>query len=373
MVRLLAHTSSVAARCLGLALFTALWLLAAGKPQCMAQSSLFAAPPRPPGGISVEGARSAGELRVESFWIELSWASSRTDPSTVSLRLGVRLSSVPDGWLQIAARVPEGYRVSEHEAGEWVPFYLMTHSPEAEVELRLEQCSCEAGMVEFPLVIQVGAWHQWMRVYLRGSPEGHAGAAVLTDSEGQPLWFRSSQTRASAGAPTSFWTLPSRVGESLVFISEVLGVHIDIPGYLSPWCGISTSPASLDTLLSQVCHYAGCAARRVEERRYVVRFVETYRGAPDASWFVVKEGQRLRYHAEDAPATALLPALVEIAGEIMGDSPDLVWPRVSHSWRGGFHGVLASICDNAVPPLQWEPRNGAHYFELASRPGPDTQ
>jgi hypothetical protein len=369
----LVHTSSAAIRCLGFALFAFVWLLAPGKPQCMAQSSLFAAPPRPAGDTAAEGVRSASELRVESFWVELSWASSRTEASAVSLKLGVRLSSVPDGWLQIAARVQEGYRISQHEAGEWVPFYFMVHSPEAEVELQLQQCASEPGMVELPVVVQAGAWHQWLRVYLRGSPKGHAAAAVLTDSEGQPLWFRRSQTRASAGAPTSFWALPTRVGESLVFISEVLGVHIDIPGYLSPWCGISTSPASLDSLLSQVCHYAGCAARRVEERRYVVSFVETYRGAPDASWFVVKEGQRLRYHAEDAPATALLPALVEVAGEIMGDSPDLVWPRVSHTWRGGFHGVLASICDNAVPPLQWEPRNGAHYFELASRPGPDTE
>ncbi len=373
MVGLLVHTSSAAIRCLGFALFASFWLLAAGRPQCMAQSSLFATPPEPPGGTSAEGARSAGKLRVESFWIELSWARSRAEVSTVGLRLGIRLSSVPDGWLQIAARVPEGYRVSRHVAGEWVPFYLMTHSPEAEVELRLQQCASEPGMVEFPLVIQVGAWHQWLRVYLRGSPDGQAAAAVLTDSRGQPLWFRGSQTRASVGAPTSFWTLPTRVGESLVFASEVLGVHIEMPGYLSPWCGISTSPASLDSLLSQVCHYAGCAARRVDDRRYVVDFVETYRGAPDASWFVVKEGQRLRYHAEDAPATALLPALVEIAGEMIGDSPDLVWPRVNHTWKGGFLGVLASVCDNAVPPLQWEPRNGAHYFELASRPAPNSR
>ncbi len=343
-------------------------LLTVGTPQSRAQPAPPAAFPRmPEGGPAYERNCAPAELRVEYFWIELGWATAGTAP-IVGLRLSVRLSAAPTDWLQVAARVPDGYRVLQYQSGEWVPFYLLTHSPTAEVELRLQWSASAPVLVDFPVLVHVGSWRQWMRVYLRGSPEGYAAAAVLIDSCGQPLWFRGSQTGVAAGEPGSFWALPTSVGESLLFVSEVMAVPIDMPGYLSPWCGLGTSPPTLDSLLNQVSHHAGCAARRADDGRYVVSFAESYRGAPDASWFVAREGQELRYHAEGTPAVRLLPALLEAAGETMGDSPDLVWSRVDHGWSGSFQAVLASVCAHAEPPLRWEPRSGAHYFELASRP-----
>ncbi len=344
--------------------------LVVAAPVCRAETARLALPcPAAAGGRSAAVGECDTDLQVTSFWVDLAWAGTRAESCTVTLELSVRLSRHPDDWLAITARVPEGYRLANHEPGEWVPFYLMTHGAAADVEMCLQPTASAPRTVNFPVLLQVGPWRQWLTVYLRGTAEGYACAAALTDAAGGTLWFHRPDTPSSTELPGSVWSLPTNVGEALVFVSQTLDVEIETPGYLRAWCGIGTTPATLGDLLSQVCFHAGCAARRVEERRYVVSFAESYRGAPDASWFVLREGHRLRYHAEDAPAAALLPALVEAAGETIGDSPDLVWPRVSHSSQGSFRTVLASACENAVPRLIWELREGALHFRLAARPG----
>ncbi len=361
--------ASASTQGLRLALFWMALSLAVAAPVWGAAEARLALPcPPAAGATSAPGRECDTELQVTSFWVDLAWAGTRAESCTVTLELSVRLSRQPDEWLVITAHVPEGYRLADREPGEWVPFYFMTHSTAAHVEMCLEPAASAPPTVSFPVLLQVGSWQQWLTVYLRGSAEGYACAAALMDAAGSTLWFHGPHTLSSAGLCGSVWSLPTSVGEALLFISQTLGVEIDTPGYLRAWCGIGTAPATLGDLLSQVCFHAGCAARRVEEGRYAVKFAESYRGAPDASWFVLREGRQLRYHAKDAPAVALVPALVEAAGETMGDSPDLVWPRVSHSSQGSLQTVLASACESAVPRLTWESREGALYFRLAAKP-----
>ncbi len=307
------------------------------------------------------GPSRSDQLDISSISLDLSWREGARDGRELVLSIRLSLASPPRDWLQVSVQVPEGYTILDHLPGEWVPYYLLTHSPTAEIDIQLRPVDPGPSASRFPMLVQVGHRRAWTTLWLGSYPSGHAAACAFADASGRPVWFTSPEPDRR-GAAGSFWLLMTNVSDALRFIADVLDVSIEVPGPLSPWCGMGLFTASAESLLEAICSCAGCVPERTGDGGFIVRFDETYLGAPDASWFVVRAGEEIRFHASEAPADDLLPALLAAAGESLGESPDLAASRVSHTWSGSLRSVVESACANAHPRLGWEVRDNRYRF-----------
>jgi hypothetical protein len=305
---------------------------------------------------------------VRAFWLELITVRWDRNWPRFSLRLSLRLHSVPHDWIRLDVRVPEGYRVGEQEAGDWVPSYLKVPTPEADITLRFRRLRPESTTVRFPVVVTTGERTVRFALYLRSGPEGLVAALAQEDGEGNPLWFKApGAVSPETGYVESWWAFNTTTSNALNFIAEVSGLQIHLPGKLLSRAGGAGARSGVTYLLRDICLDAGCIFERVADREYRVRFSESYRGAPDASWWVAKRDGGFQFRGDDTPAADLLAALLEIADERMADSPDLAWSTLDTAGYGSsLVEALDAICRAVRPRLTWRLEHGAYFFELAS-------
>jgi len=214
-------------------------------------------------------------------------------------------------------------------------------------------------LISFPVAIQMGNRQAWLRIFLRRYDRGYAAAVVVLDG-GRPVWFPS----AGDSSGLSYWTLMCTVSDALVFIANVLEIDIRAPDHLSPWCGTGMLAQNLDHLVQGVCQRAGCTFVSLGNT-IIVDFLPSYRGAPDASWFVIGQERDIRFSARNAPADDLISAIVEAGGGTIGAADALKGSLISQEWSGSFHSVLHAACDAAQPGLQWTEYEGVFDFALS--------
>jgi hypothetical protein len=320
----------------------------------------FAAPEAPPSALSPL------PLRLSSYTIDPSWSAGSGGRRLV-LQGHVLLDVAPDDWVQVSALIPDGYRAGERGPGEWVPFYFLTHSRRVVFDLDLQPTDDEGRTVSFPVLIQSGGRSAWLEIYLKGSGAdfGYASAIVQTDASGQPVWFVDRQSPAAlSGDLGSYWYFATSVSEALAFVGEMLDLDLHTPAYFTVWCGVGLRPGTLQDLLWECASRAGCEATKVGEREYDIDFADTYVGAPDASWFAVRQADLLRVHADGASAFDLVPAVVECLGATMEPSSALSGSTITSDWMGSPSFAIEAVCSSARPALAWTEHDGVFSFTL---------
>lgn len=295
-------------------------------------------------------------LAIKSFSADTTWSADEPGAGRLCIQVTATLDFIPEGWVQANVLVPEGYRAPAHASGQWVSFYFLTHSPSVSLDIVLYPETDHPPTVSFPILLEAGGRRSWLTLHVSTGPVGCALALAQVDASGHPRWF--------SGRPRSWWCFPTTVSHGLSFVADVLDVEIHTKHELVPWCGQGTSASSLDGLLELVSDDAGCVADRIGEGEYLIRFHETYRGAPDASWFVVRDGDRIHFHATGTPADQLIPAIVEVGGSVVAESPDLADATVYLDGYGTLRTLIERACTEAHPPLAWSLYDGAYHFRL---------
>ena len=304
--------------------------------------------------------RMLRSLPLRSIYLGIDANEGQPGGSSATLTLGLTLDTPVEDWLHINVLVPEGCRIWGRAEGQWVPAYFLTYSLGARLEMRLSEIESDR-LISFPIAVQTGEKQAWLKVFLRRYDRGYAAVVVVLDG-GQPIWFSSPDD--SGGF--SYWTLMCTVSDALAFIGNVVEIDIRAADYLSPWCGTGMLVQDLDHLVGEVCRRAGCTFVSLG-RTIIVDFVPSYRGAPDASWFVVDQERGIRFSAQNAPADELIPAIVEAVGGTIGVDDALRESRISQEWSGSFRAVLHAACEAAEPGLQWTEHEGIFDFAYSSQ------
>jgi len=220
-----------------------------------------------------------------------------------------------------------------------------------------------------PMLLCLGERRVEAVLFLRSSEKGSVAAMALLNEKGKPLWPQphSQGVWQPADVP-NWWNFYSSVSEGFTFVADVLGLEICTPGPLVALAGFGQPAYYTEELLRSLAREAGCVAEKVSKRAYRVRFADGYRGAPDASWFVVREGEQFYFRAQDVPVRPLLAAMVELVGGALVEGADLAGAKVV---VGGLTPSLAQaldlICECSTPQLVWWSRDGTYRFELKQK------